>query len=258
MLSAMRYHSTATPTPAATPRLRCLVVDADLSAASALSACVQQVPSLALAGSYTSPAQALAHLRTQPVDVLFLPIELPLLAGLQLLQPLHNSPAVVLTSSVPDYNLQSYGTYGVVEYLLKPFCPARFRQVAGRLHSQRPAAAPALTSGMFAQPTQGGLYFWVNQRLVQVPLADVLYMEDMDGCTHLHTLHQKLVIDESFAALADRLPEPQFLRINPTCTVALRHATAVAGNALAVAGRRLAVGMALQDEVLARVFQTSL
>jgi DNA-binding LytR/AlgR family response regulator len=234
------------------------VVDADPGAAAALAACVQQVPSLALAGSYTSPAQAVAYLRTQPVDVLFLPIELPLLAGLKLLQPLHNGPAVVLTSSVPDYNLQSYGTYGVVDYLLKPFCPARFRQIASRLHTQRPAATPALTSGMFAQPTQAGLYFWVSQRLVQVPLTDVLYVEDVDGRTHLHTLHQELITDEPFAALADRLPEPQFLRINPTCTVALRHATAVAGNALAVAGRRLAVGTALQDEMLARVFQTSL
>jgi DNA-binding LytR/AlgR family response regulator len=258
MLSAMRYHSTATSSPAAAARLRCLVVDADPGAAASLAACVQQVPSLALAGSYTSPAQALAYLRTQPVDVLFLPIELPLLAGLKLLQPLHNGPAVVLTSSVPDYNLQSYGTYGVVDYLLKPFCPARFRQVASRLPTQRLAATPALTSGMLAHPTQAGLYFWVSQRLVQVPLTDVLYVEDVDGRTHLHTLHQELLVDEPFAALADRLPEPQFLRINPTCTVALRHATAVAGNALAVAGRRLAVGTALQDEVLARVFQTSL
>jgi hypothetical protein len=40
--------------------------------------------------------------------------------------------------------------------------------------------------------------------------------------------------------------------------VALRYATAAAGNALAVAGRRIAVGAALQDEVLARVFQTSM
>ena len=201
--------------------------------------------------------RALAHLRTQPVDVLFLPIELPLLAGLKLLRSLGTGPAVVLTSSFPDYGLQSYGSYGVTDYLLKPFCPARFRQIAARLHTQR-SAAPALAGGLFAQPATGGLYFWVSQQLVQVPLADVLYVEDLGGRTRLKTLHQELITEEPFAALADRLPEPQFLRVNPTCTVALRHATATAGNALAVAGRRIAVGAALQDEVLARVFQTSL
>lgn len=255
MLSAMRYSSVAARAQAAP--LRCLVVDSDPCAAAALAACVQQTSSLTLAGTYTSPAQALVYLRTHSVDVLFLPIELPLLAGLKLLRPQANGPAVVLTSTYPDYNLQSYGTYGVVDYLLKPFCPARFRQIAGRLNAQRPAA-PALASLAVAQPQTDGLYLWVNRQLVQLRLADVLYVEDLGGRTRIKTLHQELVTEESFAALADQLPEPQFLRINPACTVALRHTTAVAGNALAVAGRRITVGAALQDEVLARVFQTSL
>jgi DNA-binding LytR/AlgR family response regulator len=232
------------------------VVDSDPGAAAALAACVQQVPTLALAGSYTSPALALAHLRTQPVEVLFLPIELPLLAGLRLLGAAGTGAAVVLTSSFPDYSLQGYGSHGAADYLLKPFCPARFRQVAGRLNAQRPAAA-VLAGGLFAAPATGALYFWVKQQLVQVPLAEVLYVEDLGGRTRLRALHQELLLDEPFATLADQLPEPHFLRLNPTCTVALRHATAACGNALAVAGRRIAVGAALQDEVLARVFQTS-
>lgn len=255
MLSAMRYSSATTPILAAP--LRCLVVDSDPSAVAALADCVQQVPTLALAGSYTSPAQALAHLRTQPVEVLFLPIELPLLEGLRLLRAAGAGAAVVLTSSFPDYSLQGYGAHGAADYLLKPFCPARFRQVAGRLNAQRPAVAAAPADGLFAAPATGALYFWVQQQLVQVPLAEVLYVEDLGGRTRLRALHQELLLDEPFATLADQLPEPHFLRLNPTCTVALRHATAAHGNALAVAGRRIAVGAALQDEVLARVFQTS-
>ncbi|MBJ6146266.1 response regulator [Hymenobacter sp. BT559] len=256
MLSAMRYSSVAAPAPVAA--LRCLVVDSDPGAAAALAACVQQAPFLTLVASCTSPAQALAYLRTQPVDVLFLPIELPLLEGLRLLRPAGQGPAVVLTSTYPDYNLQSYGTYGVVDYLLKPFCPTRFRQVAGRLHTQRPAAAPALAGGLHTQPRPDGLYLWVDKQLVQLRLSEVLYVEDLGGRTRIKTLHYELVTEEPFAALADQLPEPQFLRINATCTVALGHTTAVVGNALAVAGRRLPLGAALQDEVLARVFQTSL
>jgi two-component system LytT family response regulator len=255
MPSVMRYSSVAAPIQAAP--LRCLVVDGDPGAAAALAACVQQAPSLALAGSYTSPMQALAHLRTQPVDVLFLPIELPLLAGLNLLRSAGTGPAVVLTSSFPDYSLQSYGTYGVIDYMLKPFCPVRFRQIAGRLNTQRSAAAPALLNSMLGQTCANSLYLWVNQQLVQLRRADILYIEDLGGRTRIKTLHQDLVIEESFAALADQLPEPQFLRINPTCTVALCHATAEADNTLAIGGRRIAVGAGLQDEILARVFQVS-
>jgi len=255
MPSAMRYSSVAAPIQAAP--LRCLVVDSDPNAAAALAACVQQVPSLALAGTYTSPAQAQAHLRTQPVDVLFLPIELPLLAGLKLLRSPGTGPAVVLTSSFPDYSLQQYGSYGVIDYMLKPFCLARFRQIAGRLNAQRSATTPALLSSILCQPRADGFYLWVNQQLVQLRRADILYIEDLGGRTRIKTLHQELVTEESFAALSDQLPEPQFLRINPTCTVALRHATAEADDALAIGGRRIAVCAGLQDEILARVFQVN-
>jgi two-component system LytT family response regulator len=255
MPSVMRYSSVAATIQVAP--LRCLVVDSDSSAAAALAACVQQVPSLALAGSYTSPTQALAHLDAMPVDVLFLPVELPLLAGLKLLRSSGNGPAVVLTASYPDYNLQNYGTYGIIDYLRKPFCPARFRQIAGRLNTQRSAAAPTLKSTTLGQPRADGLYLWVNKQLVQLRLADLLYIEDLGGSTRIKTLHQDLVTDESFSALANQLPEPQFLRINPTHIVALCHTVAVTDTAVALGDRRIAVDMALQDEILARVFQVS-
>lgn len=256
MLSAMCYPLAAPASVPAAP-LRCLIVDDDPVAAAALAACIQQIPTLVLAGSYTSPAQARAYLQTHQIEVLFVPIELPLLAGLELLRPQQNGPAVVLTSSFPDYSLQSYGSYGVVDYLLKPFCLTRFRQVAARLALLRPAS-PALAGGVFGPPQTDSFCCRVGQRLVQLRLADLLYVEDLGGCTRLQTLQQELILEESFATLADRLPEPQFLRINLTCTVALRHATAVVGSALAVAGRRFAVGAALRDEVLARIFQISL
>lgn len=252
----MRYSSAA---PVQAAPLRCLVLDSDPGAAAALAACVQQISWLALAGSYTSSTQALAHLRTQPVDVLFLPIELPLLAGFEILRSASNNSSVVLTSSFPDYNLQRHGTYGVVDYLLKPFCPARFRQIAARLRTQQhTATAPASpSSGLLAQPCVTSLYLWMNQQLVQLHMADLLYMEDLGGRTRIKTLHQEIIIEEPFTTLASQLPEPYFLRVNPTCTVALGHATTVADDALAVGDRRIALDAALQDEILARVFQTS-
>lgn len=259
MLSAMRYHSVTAAAPAPVAPLRCLIVDNEPRAVATLAACVQQVPALVLAGTCTSPEQAQAFLRRQAVDILFLSVELPLLAGLALLRAQGTGLAVVLMSNYPDYNLQEYGAYGVVDYLLKPMCQARFQQVAARLSSQRELLhKPALATSPFAQLQTDGLYFQVNKQLMQVRLADVLYVEDLGGRTRIKTAQQEFITDMAFAALADQLPEPQFLRVNSTFVVALRQAAPLAGNALAVGGRRIAVGSALQDEVLARAFQTSL
>jgi DNA-binding LytR/AlgR family response regulator len=69
---------------------------------------------------------------------------------------------------------------------------------------------------VWAPPPPGGPHFRVSQQLVQVRLADVLYVEDLGGRTCVKTLHQELLTEESFATLAGQLPEPQFLRLNPT------------------------------------------
>lgn len=255
----MRYQPVTAAFSVGMTPLRCLIVDDEPRAVATLAACVQQVPTLALAGTCTSPEQARIFLQTQPVDVLFLSVELPLLAGLALLRAQGTGPAVVLMSNYPDYNLQEYGAYGVVDYLLKPMCQARFQQVAARLSSQRGLPQkPALATSPFAHLQTDGLYFQVNQQLMQVRLADVLYVEDLGGRTRIKTTQQEFITDTAFAALAEQLPEPQFLRVNPTFVVALRQAAPVSGHTLAVGGRCIAVGSALQDEVLARAFQTNL
>lgn len=255
----MRYQPAMTVAPVKAAPLRCLLVDSEPRAIATLAACVQQVPSLVLAGSCTSPEQARAFLQKQAVDVLFLSVELPLLAGLALLRAQGTAPAVVLMSNYPDYNLQEYGAYGVVDYLLKPMCLARFQQIAARLSSQRELLRkPALATSPFAQLHTDSLYFRVNKQLVQARLADVLYLEDLGSGTRVKTTQQEFITDMAFATLAEQLPEPQFLRVNSTFVVALRQAVPGAGNTLAVGGRRIAVGSALQDEVLARAFQTNL
>ncbi|RZK43855.1 MAG: response regulator, partial [Hymenobacter sp.] len=237
----MRYQPAAAATPAtlAPKPLRCLVLDGDPQAAAALAGCVRQRPALALVGSYTCPERALAYLRTRPVDVLFLPIELPLLAGLRLLRPQGQGPAVVLTSGYFDYNLQRHGFYGVVDYLPKPFHLASFQQVAARLVAQRPATRLAPPSGWAAACATGGLCVRVQQLLVRVRLADLLYIEDLGGRTRLKTLHQEYVVEEPFAALAHQLPEPHFLRVSPAFVVALRQARPLTSSTLAVAGQAL-------------------
>ncbi|RZL05228.1 MAG: response regulator [Hymenobacter sp.] len=259
MLSTMRYQPAAAAFSVGISPLRCLIVDNEPRAVATLAACVQQAPGLALAGTGTCPEQAQAFLQTQAIDVLFLSVELPLLAGLALLRAQGTGPAVVLMSNYPDYNLQEYGAYGVVDYLLKPMCQARFQQVAARLGSQRGLPQkPALATSPLAYLQTDGLYFRVNRQLVQVRLAEVLYVEDLSGRTRIKTTQQEFITDLTFATLTEQLPEPQFLRVNPTFVVALRQAAPVSGHTLAVGGRRIAVGSALQDEVLARAFQTNL
>jgi DNA-binding LytR/AlgR family response regulator len=208
-----------------------------------------------LTGIYTSPEQAMAHLQTQPVDVVFLNVEVPLFAGLALLQALGTSPAVVLTSAYPDYGLQGCD-FSVVDYLVTPIELSRFLAVAKRLtirgsHPQQlptPIATPSPTDG---------IYLWNAGQLVQVRLTDILYLEKLPlGCI-LQTVHEEITTNQPFSSLAEQLPEPRFLRVNSSFVVSLCQVKPLSSDALMIGNRHIKVGTALADEMLARAFQTS-
>jgi two-component system LytT family response regulator len=235
--------------------LTCLLVDSDPQAALALADCVRHWPALALAGIYTNPEQAMAHLQNQPVDVVFLNVEVPLFAGLALLQALGTSPAVVLTSAYPDYGLQSCD-FSVVDYLVTPVELSRFLAVAKRLTTRGSNPQPLPTPIAMPSPTDG-IYLWNAGQLVQVKLTDILYLEKLPLGCRLQTVHEEITTNQPFNALAEQLPEPRFLRVNSSFVVSLCQVKPLSSDALMIGNRHIRVGPALADEMLARAFQTS-
>jgi DNA-binding LytR/AlgR family response regulator len=250
----LSLHATNT-IPVTTLPLECLLVDSNLQAASTLAECIPHFPTLAVSGVCTSPEQALAHLQTQPVDVVFLNVEVPLFAGLALLQALGTSTAVVLTSAYPDYGLQGCD-FKVVDYLLTPIELSRFLAVAKRLtirgsHPMRlptPIATPSPTAS---------LYLWNAGQLVQVRLTDILYLEKLPLGCRLQTVRGEITTTQPFSALAEQLPEPRFLRVNSSFVVSLYQVQPLSNTELLIGNRYIKVGAALADEMLARAFQTS-
>ncbi|MFY7919170.1 MAG: LytR/AlgR family response regulator transcription factor, partial [Chryseotalea sp.] len=100
-------------------KIRCLIVDDDDMSRKMLEMLVQQVKSLQLVASCNNPLQAREVLTTQPIDLLFLDMEMPDLSGLELLKSLANYPEVIIASAKEQYALQAFD-FEVTDYLLKP------------------------------------------------------------------------------------------------------------------------------------------
>jgi len=106
-------------------KLRCLIIDDEPIAREGLKNFVEKIDFLELKGVLPHALQAVQFLRNNPVDLLYLDIEMPDLDGLSFLRSLSKPPLVILTTAHRRYAVEGF-ELDVVDYLMKPITFDRF------------------------------------------------------------------------------------------------------------------------------------
>ncbi|MEL6558268.1 MAG: response regulator [Bacteroidota bacterium] len=85
--------------------------------------------------TFKNAVSAIDYLDKQPVDLIFLDINMPLLKGLDFLRTLRHPPKVIITSAYQEHALESF-ELDVSDYLLKPFSFERFLKAINKVKAQ--------------------------------------------------------------------------------------------------------------------------
>lgn len=240
----------STPAP-----LRCLLVDDEPLAHTVMRAYLDRIPGLATwAGSCYGAVEALTFLRTTPVDVLFLDVDMPVLTGLELLRALPQPPAVVLCTAHAAHALDAFDL-GVVDYLLKPIRFERFIKTINRLQAgTTPAAmpaAPVLPVPEPAAPASNSIFLKTDAGTERVRFAELLFVEGYGNFVKCHLASGRVLLTaETMKQMETQLPAGQFLRIHKSYLVNLASVERLSGNVLLVGARELPVGSTYRQDVL--------
>ena len=111
--------------------LNCAIVDDEPLALDLLESYVNKTPFLALAGKYSSAVQAMKELPGNPVDLLFLDIQMPELNGLEFSKMVDSHTRIIFTTAFNQYAIDSYRV-NALDYLLKPISYVDFLQAANK------------------------------------------------------------------------------------------------------------------------------
>lgn len=119
--------------------LRAYLVDDEPLAIERLKRLLAGFDSILVAGSATDPGQALEFLNNdcgEPIDVLFLDIQMPSITGFELLARLALQPFVIFTTAYDEYALRAFEVNSI-DYLVKPIETAQL----ARPQKARPASS---------------------------------------------------------------------------------------------------------------------
>lgn len=203
--------------------ITCLIVDDEPMARNLLSAYVRKVPYLNLLGTCANAMEAMEALRQQPVDLLFLDIQMPDITGIAFLRSLQRKPMVLFTTAYSEYALESY-ELDVIDYLLKPITFERFLKAIDKVNqrAQVPALSTPAIDTSIASPSPAEFIFVKDgTKLVKVNLHDILYIEGLKDYVTIHTTTQKIVTLQRLKTLETQLPSALFMRIHNSFIISL-------------------------------------
>ena len=125
-------------------KIRCIAIDDEPLALEKMQAFIERVPYLELKGLFDNGVEAINFMKNEPIDLMFLDIQMDELTGIQLLETITSNPHVILTTAYDEYAIKGY-ELSVSDYLLKPISFQRFLKAVERVHEkmskQKKAAA---------------------------------------------------------------------------------------------------------------------
>ncbi|ADB36888.1 LytR/AlgR family response regulator transcription factor [Spirosoma linguale] len=230
--------------------LRCLLIDDEAAAHYVLQHYIEQVDRLTLVGNCYHALEAINFLHRQPIDLLFLDINMPQMNGLQMLETLTHPPRVILTTAHSEFALESYN-YNVVDYLLKPIEFARFLKAVDKVVvTQSDEETQPLS---LLTPAGASFVIKVDGDWVRLAYSDLLYVQSWGNYVKLFTTNQIYVTALTMTELEQRLPAEQFIRIHKSYLVALHSIKRLSGNEVFISETSLPIGSTYRRELVERL-----
>ena len=206
-------------------KITCAIVDDEPLAVRLLENFVTRVDFLDLRGAYTDSVEAIAAIRREPVDLLFLDIQMPDMDGMGLARLLPPDTKVIFTTAFKEYAFESYDV-AAIDFLLKPIrfdkflraCEKARKWFAVRWQSSPPSAPSE------AEPECREIYLRTDGELRKTEVDRILYVEGMKDYVRFFIEGSKPVITHlTMKNVEELLPRSRFMRVSRSHIVALPH-----------------------------------
>lgn len=224
----------------------CLAVDDEYLALNVIENFVSRIPWLELKGRCTTAMAAMEQLRKEPVDILFLDIQLPDITGIDMLRTIPRPPLVIFTTAYAAYAVESY-TVDAVDYLLKPFSFERF--LAGVQKAETVLRSSASVPAMAAREESASLFIRTEAGDLRVPAKDILFIKGLREYALVQTRTKNYMIRESLRDIELRFARFGFLRVHKSYIVSMHHVAVVDHNVVRVGDEVIPIGKTYREAV---------
>jgi two-component system LytT family response regulator len=211
------------------PKIRALIADDESLARKFIRRMLKQDHDVEIVGECSNGAEAVAMIRKEKPDLVFLDIQMPEMNGFAVLDALgvDQLPEIVFTTAYESYAIRAFELHAL-DYLLKPFDQVRFqaalKHAKEHFHSRqredgRLQIGTLLESIRAQQEYLDRIIIRADGRITFLHTREIDWLEADDKYVHLHTGKAARMVRQTLAAMESQLDPKKFLRVHRSAIV---------------------------------------
>jgi two-component system, LytTR family, response regulator len=195
--------------------IKCIAIDDEPLALELIRGYLLKFPALQLVQTFDDAITGGEFLRNNPVDLLFIDINMPDITGLDLVRSLPEKPMIIFTTAHKKFAIEGF-ELDAIDYLLKPISFERFSK----------AVTKAIEYCEYKKKTKNEaaehLFVYAEYRMVKINIAEIEYIESLEDYIKIHFVNAKPILTlMTLKGVLEKLPTNKFKRIHRSYIVAM-------------------------------------
>jgi len=222
-------------------------VDDEPNAVNLLEVLIGQTTGWQLLAKCLNALEAISFLKKNPVDLVFLDIEMPLLNGMELAGLLSPDTAIVFTTAYRDHAAESY-SFNTIDYLLKPITLRRFIASTKKIETHFQKQLPP---GKIEVEEEDGYFFAKSgTELRKILLDEILYFESQKEYVKIVTSKFEILTYRRLKDIEAQL-KPPFIRVHNSFIVNIKQLSKIQAGSIYIREKQIPISDKFKDELMA-------
>ena len=225
--------------------MNCIIIDDEPLAREAIEILVKDTSQLNLLGMFNNALAASKFMEENPVDLIFLDIQMPGITGIEFARNISKRSLVIFTTAYSEYAVDSYEV-DAIDYLIKPIDPERFHKAVNKAIAYHSLLLKEEKENIEAGNTE---YFFVKseRRYFKINYKDILFIEGLKDYVIIQLDEQRVITRMNLKNIFELLPKHDFLRVNKSYIVNTKHIDSFDNNDIFIKTHEIAIGNTYRD-----------
>lgn len=232
-------------------KIKCLLIDDEPLAIKVIQNHLINFVDFEVIGAFHNPLEALDFIKTNPVDVVFLDVNMPIINGFELIRLIGNKTKVVITTAFREFAAESYDL-DVLDYLVKPIPLPRFIKCIHKITTEY-----HLKHTIKGETTKADshIFIKVDKKMIKISIKEILFVEGMKEYIKIVTSDKTYITHKSLTSLSEKLPSARFIRVHKSYLIALNKVKSIEGNCVQISSYTIPIGRNYSKEVKNRILE---